>query len=474
MAASTAVLLALGQLIGASVERHFVDLDHDLVEGKFITSASLLGTIRQPADLDRVASLFDSMLVGHDSLALRVEDGAGRIWFSSDAARTAPAGATTSGPARPAHVHDAAGHHGDPAALPVHWTHEGRTFRGLSRELPAGLPDGRLFRVTIGVDTEHHDHYMQSFRRTLWTFVAIAVLATGLLGWVAARSGLAPLRRIGREAEAVTASRLDRRLTSGDLPAEVAELAHTLNEMLARLEDSFRRLNELSSDLAHELRTPLSNLMTQTQVGLSRARSADDYRDVLASNAEELERLSRMVSDMLFLAKSDHGLAQPAREPVDLQDLARQVLSFYDALAAERQLGLDVQGSAIVRGDRSLLLRALANLVSNAIRHAAPGSTVQVAIAPTAAAAGVRLSVGNRGDTVVPEVVERMFDRFYRGDSSRRHDTDGAGLGLAIVRSIAAAHGGSAGASSVGGITCVYIDLPPAAGETTGTAAGTG
>lgn len=474
MAASTAVLLALGQLIGASVERHFVDLDHDLVEGKFTTSASLLGSIRQPADLERLATLFDSMLVGHDSLALRVEDRAGRIWFSSDAARTAPAGATTTGPARPAHVHDAAGHHGDPAALPMQWTHEGRTFRGLSRELPAGLPDGRVFRLTIGVDTEHHDHYMQSFRHTLWTFVAIAVLATGLLGWVAARSGLAPLRRIGREAEAVTASRLDRRLTSGDLPVEVAELAHSLNEMLARLEDSFRRLNELSSDLAHELRTPLSNLMTQTQVGLSRARSADDYRDVLASNAEELERLSRMVSDMLFLAKSDHGLAQPAREPVDLQELARQVLSFYEALAAERQLGLEVQGSAVVLGDRSLLLRALANLVSNAIRHAAPGSTVQVAIAPTPAATGVRLSVGNRGDTVAPEVVERMFDRFYRGDSSRRHDTDGAGLGLAIVRSIAAAHGGSAGATSGDGLTRVFLDLPAADAGSAGTPAGAG
>jgi two-component system heavy metal sensor histidine kinase CusS len=465
VAGSTAVLLALGQLIGASVERHFIDLDRDVVEGKFTTSASLLGSVRSAADLDRLEAGFASMLVGHDDLAIRVEDAEGRTRFSSDAARSAPRVAASEAPA-PAHA-SAAAHIHPPhgGALPVQWTHEGRTFRGLTRELTSGLPDRRMFRVTIGVDTAHHDHYMQSFRHTLWTFVAIAVLATGLLGWVAARSGLAPLRRLGREAEHVTASRLDRRLTSGDLPVEVAELAHTLNDMLARLEDSFRRLSELSSDLAHELRTPLSNLMTQTQVGLSRARSADDYREVLANNSEELERLARMVSDMLFLAKSEHGLAQPVRQAVDLQDMVRQVLSFYEALAAEQHLGLVVEGSATVAGDRSLLVRALANLVSNAIRHASAESRVSVVIepvplSPSGGTPYVRLSVCNQGETVAPEVLARMFDRFYRGDSSRRHDTEGAGLGLAIVRSIALAHGGTADASSQAGRTCVWVDLP--------------
>jgi two-component system heavy metal sensor histidine kinase CusS len=493
VAGSTAVLLALGQLIGISVERHFVELDRDVVEGKFTTSAALLSSIRRPADLERLEARFASMLVGHDGLALRVDDAGGRLWFASAAARALPQPGPPAAPRPAPHgappaadSHGAAAHaHGRAGTLPVQWTHEGRTFRGLSRELPSALADRRAFRVTIGVDTAHHDHYMQSLRRTLWTFVAIAVLATGLLGWIAARSGLAPLRRLGREAEGVTASRLDRRLTSGDLPVEVAELAATLNDMLARLEDSFRRLSELSSDLAHELRTPLSNLMTQTQVGLSRARSADDYREVLANNSEELERLARMVSDMLFLAKSEHGLAQPVREAVDLHAMARQVLSFYEALAAERRLGLALQvdGDAVVPGDRNQLLRALTNLVSNAIRHASAGSRVNVLIGPppraTAPASGgtkaqqarsptipaghgriVRMSVCNHGEVVPPEVLARMFDRFYRGDSSRRHDTEGAGLGLAIVRSIAVSHGAGVGASCDAGLTCVFIDLP--------------
>jgi len=488
---STAVLLALGQLVATSVERHFIDLDRDTVEGKLTTSASLLASMSRAADLARLEARFASMLVGHDGLALRVEDPDGQVRFSSEAARAAPrtdATAASAGPHEAARLPRPIGaappdHRAHGGALPVQWTHDGRTFRGLSRELPSGLPDRRAFRVTIGVDTAHHDHYMRSLRRTLWMFVAIAVLATGLLGWVAARSGLAPLRRLGREAEGVTASRLDRRLTSGDLPIEVAELAGTLNDMLARLEDSFRRLSELSSDLAHELRTPLSNLMTQTQVGLSRARSADDYREVLASNSEELERLARMVSDMLFLAKSEHGLAQPVRDPVDLQDMARQVLSFYEALATEQRLGLEavVDGDAVVPGDRSHLVRALANLVSNAIRHAAAGSVVHVHIGPAPPTAGtasganpagatragdgrwVRMAVCNQGEPVPPAVLARMFDRFYRGDSSRQHDTEGAGLGLAIVRSIASAHGGAAGASSDAGRTCVFIDLPAGA-----------
>jgi two-component system heavy metal sensor histidine kinase CusS len=481
------VLLALGQLIGQSVEQHFIDLDRDTAEGKFTTSASVLARMRTPRDLERIGSAFESMLVGHDGLAMRVEDRSGRVLFGTAAGRAAPSAAASTGTARgaaapggaaprgkalPATTHDHSHQADHGAPLPVTWTHDGRTFRGLARELPTGLPDRRPLLVTIGVDTAHHDHYMVAFRRTLWTFVAIAMAIMGLLGWVSARSGLAPLRRLGREAESVTAASLDRRLSSGDLPVEVAELARSLNDMLARLEDSFTRLSELSSDLAHELRTPLSNLMTQTQVGLSKARSADDYREVLANNSEELERLARMVSDMLFLAKSEHGLARPANEPVDLEALARQVCSFYEALAAERQLGMHVEGRAVVDGDRSLLLRALANLVSNAIRHAAADSEIVLRIAPVPAAGAatpdtgggqrVRLSVINFGDTIPPEVLSRMFDRFFRGDSSRQHDTEGAGLGLAIARSIAQAHGGTIGATSEQGVTEVFLDLPVA------------
>ncbi|MBC7780509.1 MAG: heavy metal sensor histidine kinase, partial [Proteobacteria bacterium] len=434
--ASSIVLLTLGQLIGRSVERHFVELDREVAEGKLVSAAALLAAVRSPTDVEHVGGRFDSMMVGHDGLALRVEDRAGRVWFSSPEAEQLVSGvadAQATPGARPrVHFHAAGAHpvaHGDP--LPIVWTHEGRTFRGLARALESGLTDARSVVVTVGVDTAHHEHYMALFRQTLWSFVAVAMLVTGVLGWLAARSGLAPLRTLGREAATVTASQLDRRLSAGQLPVEVAELARTLNDMLARLEDSFQRLSDLSSDLAHELRTPLTNLMTQTQVGLSRARSADDYREVLTSNSEELERLARMVSDMLFLAKSEHGLARPDNVPVDLGALAQQVLSFYEALAADRRVAFRVDGAATLDGDRPLLLRALANLVANAIQHATPGTEVLIGITPTpqaSAVPGVRLAVRNRGETISAEVLARMFDRFFRGDASRQRATDGAGL----------------------------------------------
>ncbi len=144
-------------------------------------------------------------------------------------------------------------------------------------------------------------------------YVALAVLASGLFGWWAARRGLSPLRAMASRAKAVTGDKLDQRMPVEAVPVEMAALAADLNAMLARLQDDFRRLSEFSSDLAHELRTPLTNLMTQTRVALSQPRDAARYRDVLASNVEELQRLSRMVSDMLYLAKMEHGLDLPTR-----------------------------------------------------------------------------------------------------------------------------------------------------------------
>jgi two-component system heavy metal sensor histidine kinase CusS len=297
---------------------------------------------------------------------------------------------------------------------------------------------------------------MASFRQTLWLFVAIAAVLVGLLGWVVVRRGLAPLQAMRARAAGVTASSLDTRLSLDAVPVELAELAETLNEMLARLEDSFQRLKDFSSDLAHELRTPVSNLMTQTQVALTRARSADEYREVLASNAEEYERLARMIGDMLFLAQADHGLVVPQREPVDLALQVRELFDFFDALAEEKNLHLALTGSGQVSGDKLMLRRALANLISNAIRHTPAGGTIRVAIESSGEA--TKLSVENSGDPIPQEQLSRIFDRFYRGDASR-HGGEGAGLGLAITRSIVRAHGGEISVRSGGGGVCFELRM---------------
>jgi two-component system heavy metal sensor histidine kinase CusS len=294
--------------------------------------------------------------------------------------------------------------------------------------------------VAIAVDIRHHEHFMAAFQRTLWQFVAIAAALAGFLGWIAVRRGLAPLQAIRQGAAGVTASRLDFRLDAESVPAELAELAETLNEMLARLEDSFQRLKDFSSDLAHELRTPVSNLMTQTQVALTRARSTDEYRDILASNAEEYDRLARMIGDMLFLAQADNGLIMPDREPVDLAAQVSELFEFFDALAEEKALHLSLSGAGTVSGDKLMLRRALANLLSNAIRHTPEGGSIRVKI--ETGSDGTQLTVENTGAPIPPEHLARIFDRFYRADPSRHRANEGAGLGLAITRSIVRAHGG--------------------------------
>jgi two-component system heavy metal sensor histidine kinase CusS len=257
---------------------------------------------------------------------------------------------------------------------------------------------------------------------------------------------------MARVARGISASRLENRLTLDSVPVELVELALGFNDMLARLEDSFRRLSDFSSDLAHELRTPISNLMTQTQVALSKARSADEYREVLYSNLEEYDRIARMIGDMLFLAKADNGLIIPHSEPVNLVEEVRQLFDFYEALSEELGVRLGLAGEGTVEGDKLMLRRALGNLLSNALRHTPRNGTIEVRI-DRPAPGKIRLTIENTGETIPPEHLPRLFDRFYRVDSSRRRAQEGAGLGLAITRSIVEAHGGVIAAASAQGLT---------------------
>ncbi len=182
--------------------------------------------------------------------------------------------------------------------------------------------------------------------------------------------------------------------------------------MLDRLGESLQRLSAFSSDLAHELRTPISNLMTQTQVTLARERTPDEYREILYSNLEEFERLGRMIADMLFLAKAEHGLVIPDSKPVDLRREIDALCEFFEALAADKPVTLAVSGVGRTQGDALMLRRALGNLLSNAIRHADPGSEIALRLAISAE--GVSVRVINHGDPIPPGHLPRLFDRFYR------------------------------------------------------------
>lgn len=445
-AASSLVLLVLGFLIGRSVEQHFAEQDMLLLTGKLELARHALVRVRTPADLDALPRQLDDSLVGHHELAVVVIAPQGQTLFATPAAEFPRELLDRRTPGTP---------------RPVVWkTREGIPFRGIAAPIETGIPGAAPARVAVAADITHHEHFMGSFRMTLWSVVILAALSTGFLGWVAARRGLAPLHALKLEAANITAHRLYSRLSVDAVPAELVDLAETLNKMLARLEDSFHRLSDFSSDIAHELRTPVSNLLTETQVMLSQVRTPEEYRNVLASNVEELERMSRMVADMLFLAKADNNLVVPNREPLDLVAEVMSLFEFYEALAEEKAVALTCSGSGHVSGDRLMLRRAISNLLSNALCHTPAGGRIGVRMDDSDASV-VKLAVENSGETIAPEHLPRLFDRFYRADSARQRLGDGAGLGLAITRSIARAHGGDANVrTSINDKTVFELTIP--------------
>jgi len=434
------VLLGLGWIVVRSVEAHFLEMDRHEIEGKLSLVRNMLAKASRPGDLDAVPERLDNALVGHHGLSIALIAGDGSIWFASR------------GQDYPEALLRQSGNSGL-----VMWTERGRTYRGLTAPVKAGFQDAPGHTVAIALDITHHRLFMDEFLIHLGLATTLAALITAALGWLATRTGLRPLLRMTALATRLSASHLHERLPETRLPSEIRSLATAFNAMLARLEDSFRRLSEFSSDIAHELRTPVSNLMTQTQVALGRERTAETYREVLHSNMEEYERLARMIEDMLFLAKADNRLIAPRREEVDLAGEARGLIEFHGILAEERDIRLQLVGTAEVKGDRLMLRRALSNLLSNAIRHCPAGESVTLRLEKDAADAII--AVENPG-SIPAEQLPRLFDRFYTGDPARRPGGEGVGLGLAIVRSIVEVHGGSIAASSDNGLTRFVIRLP--------------
>jgi two-component system heavy metal sensor histidine kinase CusS len=231
---------------------------------------------------------------------------------------------------------------------------------------------------------------------------------------------------------------------------------------MQRLERAYAQLEAFNADVAHELRTPLANLIGETELALARERSPEALRDTLASNLEEVQRLAAMVNDMLFLAQADRGAQARRGEPVSLAALARQVVEFHEAPLEEAGLALRIEGDATVPVDEALFKRALSNLLGNATRFAEHGSVVVVRISAELAQTPeqVQVVVQNRGPSIAPQLLPRLFDRFFRGDDSRCCPTEQHhGLGLAIVAAIARMHAGRTLAESDAGLTRVGFTL---------------
>lgn len=375
-----------------------------------------------PANVHR----FNDLLIGHDRLHLGLADAGGgsRISSSSTVAIESidrlPTGVSS-------------------------WrASNGARLLGLRQAAPTA--DGSAVTYYLSLDLQHNVELLSGFLRATLLALPLLLLVVGTSAWLIARTGLAPLRRFHRLAATVGAQSLSSRVSDAGLPAELAELARGFNGMLERIDGGYRRLQEFSGDLAHELRTPIATLLGRSQVALTQRRSVTQLRDLIEGNIDELERLARLTTDMLFIAQADQHQMALSLEPLQLEVEAQRIADYLSLVAEEKGVTIQVQGAGRIQADRLLIQRAITNLLTNAIRHAKDASTVSVSVGMIEDMTHV--VVTNRGEPIGADHVERIFDRFYRVDSARARLSGGTGLGLAIVRSIMRTHGGTVHAQS--------------------------
>ena len=334
-------------------------------------------------------------------------------------------------------------------------------YRAVSAWGQLGKSNAQRVLIALALDLVGEQKLLAAYRTRIVGAILIGALLAAALGTWASRQGLAPLQAIATAASGITASRLAERLDVGSSPRELQTLTSAYNAMLERLQDSFSRLTQFSSDLAHDLRTPIGNLLGEAQVTLARSRTAEEYRAVIESSVEELERLSRMIESMLFLARADDAQLALHPEDVQLEIEFAKIRDYFEPLAQEKAITINVAGANTVYADASLLRRAISNLVANAIRFT-PGHGGAITLASTrTCSGGTEIRVTNQGPEIPLPERERVFDRFYRVGRARTDSTSSSGLGLAIVKSILSLHGGSASVECAAGMTTFTLFFPP-------------
>lgn len=444
----TVVLLSFGWIVERSINNHFIQQDVDelnaVVQALKHTLATLPPDIA-PAELNQ---RFANAVSGHHNAQYRISSDSGAQIYATRGSNLD----------RFAQI-----------ALPVDkitidtlsiWQDRGETFRGaVLRVGTNSSPASPILTIAVATGINFHLHYLESYRDYLRIITIAACLIAILATWLAVHQGHAPIRRISREMRKIGSDQLHIRLEPEAVPTELVELTTSFNGMLERLENVFRRLSDFSGDIAHELRTPITNLKTQTEVALSQARSVEQYREVLYSNLEEYERMAKMLSDMLFLAQADNNLLKPELVKIDLPAEMRNLFDYFGAWAEEREVSLELVGPQVCTlGDRLMIRRALSNLLSNAIRYTPAGCIVTAIFGVESA--HIRICIQNPGPAIPSEHIAHIFERFYRPDASRQRSGEGAGLGLAIVKSIVEAHGGKIRARSTADATVFEIVLP--------------
>ena len=338
----------------------------------------------------------------------------------------------------------------------------GQDLRVTSATALVGTPPIQTDTIQIAIDVSQEGGLLARFRFWFWGIMLSALAVCPAIGYQIAYRGIRPVAEMAATARRISSTNLQERIRTEGYPSELASLADTFNKMLERLQDSFERISRFSGDIAHDLRTPVNNIRGEAEVALARARTVEEYRDVLESCLEEAVRLSELIGNLLFLARAESPFTHLNRERVDVTELLTGLQEYYEAAADEALVSLTTEVSSetvIAELDRTLMQRAIGNVIANAVTHTPPGGSV--VLAAKAEGATILIQVNDTGAGIPPDALPRVFDRFFRVDTSRSQASGGTGLGLTIVQGILLLHGGQVEIESrLGQGTRVTLRLP--------------
>jgi two-component system heavy metal sensor histidine kinase CusS len=388
-----------------------------------------LTEVQTTDEIARNAERWTDQLHGHQNMALAIYDAAGNRLLDTPGFQHYPLILTM-----------------QLAPVPVRLVRADSRLCYLLATVPLRGAIGQSVRVAIQYDERDDVVLLRAYAYTIVVIQVLGVVLASTFAYGIAMLGLSPLRRLAAQAEEMSTSRLALPLPELGRSGELKKLGHAFNGMLARLDESFKRLSQFSSNLAHDMRTPLTNLLAAAQVALSQPRNSSEYREIIESSVDEYQRLSRMIEDMLFLARTEQAESSLSLRNLDAADEAKRVAGYYEPMAQDAAVIITVTGAGIVLADLVLYQRALSNLLSNALAHAPKGSIITVDCRQEADS--TTITVSNSGPVIEVQHLTQIFERFYRVDPSRHHSTSGTGLGLAIVKSIMDNHAGQCGVKS--------------------------
>ncbi|WP_151769082.1 heavy metal sensor histidine kinase, partial [Acinetobacter colistiniresistens] len=348
---TTLILIVMGIFVNQHVVNYFYQQNQKEIEGKI----QLIENLFQQKPSNFKGSL-DEALIGHDNLLIQIKLANGQILYNKKNV------------------------HADLSQLIqqkngrwINWKHNNQSYQGIVVNKTIRYDQSNQnMQIIAAIEVTDNYYFLHSFKQQLLMVGLLGVIGLMFLGWWATWQGLGPIRKMAKLSENISANNLSNRLDLSNVPIELAPLATAFNDMLNRLEISVDKLSAFSSDLAHEIRTPINNLMMQTQVSLTKPRTLEQYQDVLFSNLEEYEHLAKMISDMLFLAKSDHNLALKNKKNIDLVQEMKVLFEYFEAFASEKQIQLKLTGQASIQAEPAMIRRAFNNLISNAIKYGEP------------------------------------------------------------------------------------------------------